>query len=143
MKKTVLILLCVLLLFSVTAQDYKVLQFVLNPDEVLLNQPVSIDLSGVDYYKDSTYIELSLVDGKKRIPVPSQLEKGSHDRLWFIPGRTIKKDENVIFEIHRISGEKKSTGVSAMKNDENIHLLSNGSEILSYRHALTDVPAGD
>jgi hypothetical protein len=99
-------------------------------------------LSGVDYYEDSTYIELSRVDGKKKIPVPSQLEKGFHDRLWFIPGRTIKKGEKVIFEIRRIPGEKISTGISAKKDAENIQLLSNGSEILSYRHALTDVPSG-
>jgi hypothetical protein len=142
MKKLFLILLIILLKVSVYAQDNKILEFALDLTEDLLNQPVSVSLSGVDYYEDSTYIELYQVIGKRKIPVPSQLETGLQDRLWFLPGRIIRKGEKVNYEIQRIPGEKKSTGVKAMKDSKNIQLISNGSEILSYRHALIEAPEG-
>ena len=142
MKKTGLILLFILLKVLVNSQDYKILQFTLNPDDILLNQPVSIDLSGVDYYKDSTYIQLYRIDGKNKIPVASQLEQDYHDRLWFVPDSSIKRGEKIIFEIHRIPGEKLSNGVIVKKDNENIRILSDGKEILSYRYALIEAPSG-
>jgi hypothetical protein len=142
MRKLTLMSVLVLLTVSLAAQDYKILQFTLNPDEDLINQPVSIDLSGVDYHEDSTYLQLYRVNGKNIIPVASQLEQGYNDRLWFIPGNSIKKGENVIFEIHRITGEKFSDGVTVKKDNENIQVLSDGREILSYRYALMEAPSG-
>ncbi len=73
MKKLFLILLIILLKVSVYAQDNKIPEFALDLTEDLLNQPVSVSLSGVDYYEDSTYIELYQVIGKRKIPVPSQI----------------------------------------------------------------------
>ena len=124
------------------AQDDKVLQFSLDLDEDLLNQPVSIDLTGIDYYRDSTYIELYRIDGEKKYPVASQLEQGYSDRLWFVPGSNIRKGESVVFEIYRMNGEKSVNHVMASKDPENIHIKANDREILSYRHALMEAPAG-
>jgi len=142
MRKLILVSVLVLLTVSIAAQDYKILRFTLNPDEDLINQPVSIDLSGVDYHKDSTYIQLYRVNGKNKIPIASQLEQGYHDRLWFVPGSTIKKGEDAIFEIYRLPGEKLSGGVIVKKDNENIQVLSDGKEILSYRYALIEAPSG-
>jgi hypothetical protein len=124
------------------AQDNNVLKFSINPDEDLLNQPVSIDLSGVDYYRDSTFIELYRLDGKKKYLIASQLERDYIDRLWFIPGKYVKKGENAVFEIHRVAGEKSVNVVIANRDPENIQIKSGDKEILSYRHALMEAPAG-
>jgi hypothetical protein len=139
-----LILRMILVLFPtwLAGQDAKILQFTLNPDEDILNQPVSIDLGGVDYYKDSTFLALYRLDGRNKIPVASQLEQGSHDRLWFLPGSSIQKGEKFIYEIYQVPDEKHSNGVIVIKDAENIQVLSDGKEILSYRHALIEAPAG-
>jgi hypothetical protein len=142
MNKLIIKTIIILLSTSITAQDYKVLKFSLNPYEDLLNQPVSIDLSGVDYYKDSTFIELYRIDGEKKYPIASQLERDYYDKLWFVPGNYINKGKSVVFEMDRIPGEKHSDGVIVKKDSENIHVLSEGKEILSYRHALMEAPAG-
>src|SRR4030042_4191313 len=142
MRKLILISVLFLSMLSIAAQDFKILRFILNPEEDLINQPVSVDLSGVDYHENSTYIQLYRIYGKNKIPVASQIEQDYHDRLWFVPGSSIKKGEKIIFEVHRVPGEKISNGIIVKKDNENIQVLSDGKEIFSYRYALIEAPSG-
>jgi hypothetical protein len=142
MRPICTVLFIFLLNASLNAQDERILQFKLKTDQDFLNQPVSVSLNGIDYYRDSTYLELYQVEGKKKDPVPLQLEKSIQDMIWFIPGRIIKKGEEVTYEIRRVEGDKKSTGVSTKNDGKNIQVLWNGKEILSYRYALIEAPEG-
>lgn len=142
MKKTIIPIYIILSTGLLAAQDNNVLRFALHTDEDLLNQPVSIDLSGVDFYKDSTYIELYRIDGNNKYFIPSQLERGYSDRLWFIPGEYIKKGESFVYEVYRVPGEKSVNNVTVKKDPENIQIKTGDREILSYRHALIEAPEG-
>jgi len=142
MKGIIISLLLLLYPIILTAQEIKILEFTLVPDEDLLNQPVSIDLSGLNYHKDSSHMILYRIEGNEKIRVPSQLERGYCDRLWFVPGLYIKRGEKVIFEVHRLMGDELNSNVNVMDGPEDIQILAGEKEILSYRHAVTEAPAG-
>lgn len=128
-------------IFSV-AQDIRILEFSLIPDEDLLNQPISIDLTGIDYHQDSTQIVVYRLDGNHQIRIPSQLEKGYSDRLWFVPGQYIEVGKKAVFEVYRITGDKYSDHVAVKTDPEDIKIFAGETEILSYGYALTEAPAG-
>lgn len=142
MKKLLIKMILIFSPLTLTSQDFKLTSFSLDPDEDFLNQPVSIDLTGTDYYKDSTHIKLFRIDGKNKYPVASQLESGYFDRLWFLPGKYMKKGERVMYEMYHIPGEKSIHNVISKKDTENIQILADDSEILSYRHSLIEAPQG-
>jgi hypothetical protein len=142
MKKIIIVAVLFLTPFTLASQENQIISFLLAPEEDLLNQPVSIDLGGIDYYKDSAHIELFRIDGKKKYPVASQLERNNNDRLWFLPGEYIKKGESIRYEMHRVQGEESARNMIARKDPKNIRILAGDREILCYRHALMDAPDG-
>ncbi len=123
-------------------QAEPILEFTLAPSEDLLNQPVSIDLSGSDYYQDTGKLVLYRVDGNNRTIIPSQLENGMSPKLWFLPGRIIPSGEEVCFEIVKLSGTRAETVMTARADKDHITIFSGEQEVLKYRHSMIEAPEG-
>jgi len=123
-------------------QAEPILEFTLAPSEDLINQPVSIDLSGNDYNRDTGDLILYRVDGNNRIVVPSQLENGVSPKLWFLPGRVVPGGEKAHFEIVKLPGTGPENVVTAGTDRDHITIYAGDREVLEYRHSMIEAPEG-
>ena len=124
------------------SQDSPVQAFSITADQDVINQPLSVDLSGLDYNEDSLGLVVVHSDGNKLTRLPTQLEPGFSPRLWFVPGKTLKAGISYNFEIHREeAGPEKGTLVT-MTDRDNITVMAGSKEVLKYRHSMIEAPEG-
>ncbi len=129
-------------LFITSAQENILGQFALTPTEDILNQPLYIDLQGLDYNEDIEYLVLYRVEGEKKIKIPSQLETGYTARLWFIPGSIVRKGDTIELVLVKKPVPETVNYIRVKTDESNITLSADEKEILSYRHAWILQPEG-
>ncbi len=125
-----------------SAQSNPILEFTLAPGEDFLNQPVAVDLTGVDYNLDTGTLVLQRVEGRNRTVLPAQFENGITPRLWFLPGGTIRSGEEVHYEVVKVSGVGTVPVMSARTDPHDITIRAGDREVLRYRHAMIEAPPG-
>ena len=124
-----------------------VAEFTLAPEEVFLNQPVAVDLTGRDYNRDDGELALYRLEGSDRALIPSQFEDGLAPRLWFLPAETLGPGDEARYVIVKVPGRgtpavARTAPMTARIGPENISLLAGDREILRYRQALIEAPPG-
>jgi hypothetical protein len=137
-----LVLITIIWTLTDSPQTDPILEFTLTPSENLINQPVSVDLSGLDYNLDAGELVLFQVEGDNRTRIPSQLEIGMSPKLWFLPGRTIVSGEKVHYEIVKKVGRGTGNVMNAGTDRDHITILAGGKEVLRYRHSMIEAPEG-
>lgn len=135
-------LLTTFLMLAGSPQAEPILEFTLAPSEDLINQPVSVDLSGLDYNQDTGNLVLYRVDGENRTMISSQLENGMSPKLWFLPGRIITSGEEVHFEIVKLPGTGSENVMTAGTDRDHITIFAGEKEVLKYRHSMIEAPEG-
>lgn len=142
-KQCIFILLLVCLACSSSLAQQHRYQFVLESGSTqILAMPLSLDIEGINFPKESKAIVLYRLDKDKKIPLPCQLERSRTARLWFIPDRIIKPNETVILEIGFKDTKKQKPLTRASTDAEAITLSHKAKKILRYYHALHPVPEG-
>lgn len=134
----------ILLMWSLvgSSQSEPILEFTLAPLEDFLDQPVAVDLTGVDYNQDAGTLVLRRVEGRNRTDIPAQFEDGITPRLWFLPGETIWKGEEVRYEVVKVPGTGTEPVMSARTDRHDITIRAGEREVLRYRHATIEAPPG-
>jgi len=105
-----------------------------------LDVPVSLDLSGapgVGFPSD----ELRLVEikGSQRLDVPVQFEAGSPPRLWWVLSGTTPARTERTYELLN-GGARAGGGVSTKRDEKVIRIQKDGTNVLSYNHAIVPPP---
>ncbi len=125
-----------------SAQSDPVLEFTLAPREDFLNQPLSVDLTGVDYNPDEGTLVLHRMEGDSWTVLPAQVEGGITPRLWFVPGETITGGERVRYRVMKVPEIGYKPGMSARIDRHDITIRFGEQEVLRYRHAFIEAPEG-
>lgn len=134
-----LIMLTLAIQFS-SAQD--ILKFKVHSDKDRLNPTVSIPLDGLDYNTDKGALHVYELTGNSEKLIPSQIETGHSARIWiFLEGEFSEGGtREFILKRGKVSGDHST--ISLKKDHKDLTLSLEDKEILSYRHAVTDVPDG-
>ncbi len=111
-------------------------------DYTRIDTPVSLDLSGspgVGFPSD----ELRLVEikGSQRLNVPVQFEAGSPPRLWWVLSGTTPAGTKRTYELLE-GGTRAAGGVGTKQDGKVIQIKKDGTNVLSYHHAIVPPPAG-
>jgi hypothetical protein len=138
--RQILAIILLLLPLTATAQSDPVLEFTVTPGETFLNQPIAVDLTGVDHNLDAGHLVLYRVEGRERIMIPAQFEGGIEPRLWFLPGGTLSGGEQVRYEIVKEAAGEGDRAMSARTERHDITIRSGEREVLRYRHAFIEAP---
>jgi hypothetical protein len=101
--------------------------------------PVSISLEGINYNTDRGRIAL-YESGRGGREIPSQLERGTVTRLWFMYDN---RDGRKSYVIRLVNNEDPAGGSLSVDLDENNLVLRKGADpVLSYRHSVMPPPEG-
>ncbi len=109
-----------------------------------LNTPVNIEMRrfapGLDQYSWKIFERTS----KGRVQKPTQMEKGSENRLWWILDNITSAGSVRIFELVRgdVKPEKSSPVVYFTDDGKQLHLQCAGRNVLAYQHAIHPAPDG-
>ncbi|MGQ7870478.1 DUF6807 domain-containing protein [Sunxiuqinia sp. sy24] len=136
-------LICGLLIGTMLVRAQQELRFhVYAGDYDRSNCPVSVDLSSADLELNNDHFQLYQLDGKREVPVSSQLELGKAQRLCFVlTGElpTGKSREYVYKAADRVISDSK---ILLEKNQQGIKLVFNEKPILNYQVAEVYPPEG-
>lgn len=109
-----------------------------------INTPVSVILEGVQLNTASTDLQLYEVTAGKEEPVPSQLEPGYQNSIWWVltgetPAGTVR-----YFELRQTAKQSGPPAPAVQLNDDGkaIHMSVAGKEVLAYHYAKPPVPEG-
>ena len=140
--KLIFNLIAALFVLSANAQD--LLKFeVLAGNSNRSDCPVSLSIDQLNYNTDSLKLALFEVLGTTETAVPFQLETASGAKIWFIlNGQTLKNTKRT-FVLRKVrSPQTFRSGVSAIRKDGALNLLSGGKPILSYQIETANPPKG-
>ena len=116
--------------------------FSITPDRDIQVQPLSVDLSGLDYNEDRGKLVVVLKDGRMESKLSSQLTKTGSPRLWFFPGKVLKAGKEYSFEITREAVAVEEELIQTRTDKDHITIYSGGQEVLKYRHSMIEAPEG-
>ncbi|MHC4119128.1 MAG: DUF6807 family protein [Planctomycetota bacterium] len=138
--------LCVLILVfasqSVTGAEPLATITVEAGDYTRVDTPVSLDLSGVPGIGfPSDELRLMEMKSMRAARVPVQFEAGSPPRLWWVLSGTTPAGTKRTYQLFKSPGRARTRGgVSAVQDDKVIQIKKDGTNVLSYNHALVPPP---
>jgi len=111
-------------------------------DYTRIDTPVSLDLSGSPGLGfPSEELRLVEIKDSRRLDVPAQFEAGSPPRLWWVLSGTTPAGTKRTYEL--LKGSARAVGRVSTKQDEKvIRIQKDGTNVLSYNHAIVPPPAG-
>ncbi len=124
------------------SQGSAIQTFSITPVQDVISQPLSLDLSGIDYNEDSLKLVVFHSDGNKKTRLRTQLEPGVSPRLWFDPGKTLKAGHSYDFEIHREEAGPEKSSLLTTTDRDNITVMAGSKQVFKYRHSMIEAPEG-
>ena len=120
---------------AVYPQSVPIASFSITPEQDIPPQPVSVDISGLDYSEGDLLAVYSV--GRKE-KLPSQLLAASSPRLSFNPGQVLKAGDRYDFEIYRENAPEAADRILIRKDRDHITVSAGEQEVLKYRHSMTE-----
>ena len=121
------------------SQSRHIASFSITPDRDIPAQPISLDLTGLEYNED--YLMVVYTDGRTQ-KLPSQLMATGSPRLWFDPGRILKAGEKYDYDIYREDTPEPPDRILTRRDRDHITVFSGEQEVLKYRHSMIEAPEG-
>ena len=140
--RTLFLLVFSSLFLVVHSQESPLLRFTIVSPLAIPAQPLSVDLTGVDYNQDRGNLVLFQKVGDKMLKVPCQLDLSGSPRLWFMPLHATGKGEKIEFELIRKEGVAEADMMTVRTDRDNIILSAGDKEVLKYRHSMIEAPEG-
>jgi len=105
--------------------------------------PVSLSIDQLNYNTDSLELALFEVKGATETAVPFQLETVSGAKVWFIlSGQTLKNTKRTFIFRKTMSPQTFRSGISAIRKDGALNLMSGEKPIFSYQIETVNPPKG-
>jgi hypothetical protein len=129
-------------ILSSSSQDAEILRFYVNSGQFQrTNTPVSVDLGNI-IVNDSISLQLYEIVKGKQVEVPSQLESGYSQKLWFVMSGVTNAGSKREYVLYRSKGISYKNQITAVNRSGILQLKNSKTPILDYNIKMHYPPAG-